>query len=210
MLYDCLQDARMRLEGSIIRFKREPVYVLQCDEGVDEDDEKIIILSLEECITKKRINVRLEHPGIDVASPPLGYVSVTTDSGTSVAYATRSPERKQAQGLHPNRIVLFANGTRQCIRNILVTLQDIGKCIVNDYSNANSLYEELMNGNISPYRHIAFSRELAASTDKLFYMAHKIGDIRHSDKEHIVTITISKFEKYTFEGVFNENWRIDR
>ena len=125
-------------------------------------------------------------------------------------YCVRMPARKQAQGIVPNRLSYLENGNRRPMRANMVTIKLLGKCIEDDYSESEDYYEKVLRGEFSSGCIVPFSREVAVSTKNIYYRAHLVGRIEHTENEHIVTITMPSFAKYNFEEVFNADWRFNR
>lgn len=203
-MYDNLHDADMRLNGSIIRYCGKPIYVQQCEYHMRGNG---IALKADMCLPPyDGLYVSLDDPNLDFSSAPLGYIDYHTQYGMSCVYAVRMPARKQVQGIVPNRIQLYMNGTRQVARNNL-SIDHIGRCIMGEVMG----YKQyLLVVATRKAQIVSLNRHVAAGYKKLFFMAHEIGDIAHQKGKHIVTITSPSFNYFNFEEVFDDNWRFNR
>lgn len=208
-MYENIQDAVMRLEGTIVRLKGMPIRVTSLYVAAIDNTEKIILRYCRCFGNEASGECHLDDPTLDVSSPPLGYLNYTNGM-PSCLYAVRQPARRQQQGITPSRLVLYTNGgglagvfARNSINYFAIGQGIIGK--FNGSRDYDKRWELLQNYRVE----VAFSRDIACSWSTIYYKAHKIGTIRHEDHIHIVTITSPSFKLYNFEGIFGENWRID-
>lgn len=202
-MYDNVHDAEMRLSGTVIRFLNEPVYVRSVYTNNNN-----IYLHLQNCINDEEKKVKLTNEGIDISSPPLGFIQSLSGYGMTYFYAARMPARKQQQGLDTRRMVVY-NPIAGGIARLHANLRQIGECIKGLYTDNLINYRDLIK-TMDPRIVIAFSRNIAASTSTLYYKTHPVGKIEHRDGKHIVTLTSTSFVFYNFEGVLNVDWRIVR
>lgn len=207
-MYDNLHDAQMRLEGTIIRLGRLPIIISSIYTDYVNGKAKIF-LRYSSCVGSEASRTcMLDDKRIDVSSPPLGYVPITRNGKATCVYAVRQPARKQQQGISPHRLFVFPNGSEGRTARNNLTNKQIGIGILGKF-NGPKMYEkrahELEHYDID----VIFSRDIACSWRHVYYKAHVIGTIRHEDNKHIVSVSSSTFKRYNFEGIFDENWRID-
>lgn len=205
-MYETLNDASMRLDGTIIRFKGLPIIVNGLYVKDTANGEEIVI-RYNNCYGNGRNDeCYLNDKNLDVSSPPLGYIPYN-NGVPSCLYGVRQPARRQQQGLNPGRINLYTNGGA-AVRNNNIRVEDIGAAIIGKFQGSKD-YDQRWEF-LQHYRaEVPFTRDIACSWTTIYYKAHSIGTIRHEDHIHIITITSPSFKLYNFEGIFGENWRID-
>lgn len=208
-MFDNRHDASMRLNGTIIRYKNIPYYIRGVEESwIEAIDGNILVLLASPCSNTTAISkIPLSDPDINISSPPLGYIRL---SNYTWSYAVRMPERKQAQGMVPDRIHVRDHKDGGQLRRLRgdVSIKAIGECISGKYQTSADYEKHLKE--LPPYGwSVGLSRNIAVDYDRLYYKAHVIGSIEHKDGVHYVTITSSLFNKFTFDmEVLGENWII--
>lgn len=173
MRYLRAEDARMRLGGSICRYKNSPVMV-----SADVNADMIAnVYPLREFHTKKAFPVNLStDPDLDVSSPPLGYINYNLKEGR-VAYLSRKPERQQKQGMCESntnayfmtdtaparwRVHDFSSSIADMIENKYPSVQDAMKYAFAGSSKAFHRRLAFIPGKTNEFISLAFSRTLVA------------------------------------------------
>ena len=203
--YDTVEDANMRLNNTIVRYAERPVRIL---EAFKKRGCKNIWLKFEDLYDNNTYDVKLEDNKWNFSSPPLGYVQHAPD--TSV-YLVRIPERKQAQGLHIERIY-YATNSEKGLANLrrYPNYKDVRIPISNDYSAACRWFDLRNRFKIFS---LAISRDLCLTSTSLFFHCHLAGSIEQTDyREATIHITKHLFKSYPLEDILNapDNWRINR
>lgn len=207
-MYDNLHDAQMRLEGTIIRLGRLPIIISSLYTDYVNGKEEIF-LRYSCCVgTEASGSCMLSDKRVNIASPPLGYVPITLNGRATCVYAVRQPARKQQQGISPHRLFVFPNGSEGRPTRNNLTNKQIGTGILGKF-NGPKMYEKLAYDLEHYDSDVIFSRDIACSWRHVYYKAHVIGTIRHEENRHIISISSSTFKRYNFEGIFDENWRVD-
>lgn len=122
-MYDRVEEARMRLSSSVIRYGGEPTYVEEiylADEhlrenlGIDPDEDEdidyeelysmktpqqfiMLLLTFKE---SESIRVSIDDAGLDFEPVPLGFTANHLTQGRNPHYMWREPQRQYKQGLH--------------------------------------------------------------------------------------------------------------
>lgn len=155
--YDSQNDVRMRLNGTIVRWRTEPIIV--SDYGED-------LLLKGKRLSNGRTLPDLIHSSdedLDISSPPLGYLNY---NGRAY-YVQRIPIRKQLQGFHPDVATIFSESASDTPENTysLIKSKHMADTIKNIYPNGyESLQALLKSKNVLS---IAFHRRWALVKDEL-------------------------------------------
>jgi hypothetical protein len=206
-VYDNIHDADMRLTGTIIRYKGAAHLVKNVYPHNDKYD--VIAVRLIPCKKSKlvppHIDTDLKDKDLDISSPPLGYIPFPFGWGMGWAYAVRMPARRQQQGVVLNRVAIYLCGKPYKPARNYADLTGIADCIAGNYPSI----EKFTEGYANHYPDSVFplSREIAVSTNYLYYKAHVVGVIRKEKDCFNVTITSPSFRYYYFKEVFHEDWR---
>ena len=203
--YDTVEDATMRLNNTIVRYAGRPVHIVQV---FKKRNSKYIWLKFEDLYDNNTYDVKLDDDKWNFASPPLGYIQHTPDSSV---YLLRLPERKQAQGLHIERIYYTTNSEKG-LTNLMQypNYRDVRFAISNDYSSACHWFD--LKNRFKRFS-LAISRDLCLTSTSLFFHCHSVGSIEQTDdREATIHITKRLFKPYPLEDILNapDNWRIDR
>lgn len=108
--YDTWDEARMRLEHTVILFAGEPVYVHTIAPFVDGDNSHWIAKLVTADGAVKTVKDRDIH---DTRTPPAGYITMR---GTPMWFS-RVPARKSQQGLNTQNVLLYPVRHTQPMRN---------------------------------------------------------------------------------------------
>jgi hypothetical protein len=131
MKYDNVNDAQMRLGGTVIRYNGKPVYVIDVGDKKDpETFDTYIYLNITFPIDGVVDQVLIDDPLLDFSPVPVGYVNYNGGS----AYVHRVPIRKWKQGLHRDNLNVewdTYNGLGEDA-DILVT-SSLARSILNEY-----------------------------------------------------------------------------
>lgn len=164
MKYDNHRDAAMRLEGTIITYRKRAAVV----DHIYED----LTLGLRRLHDGKEFRAKQDSKWVQMRAPQLGYVNLATGA----RYAMRKPARKWKQGLHPAQIWYGENFNRFRDR---VTHVELAQCLDGKYP---SLGQALRGFKVTnPFRpvqvdKIAFSRNWAVGREGgLFYKDKLVG-----------------------------------
>lgn len=126
-MYDTKKDALRYLKDSIIRYKKEPVVVVDC-----RGNGKAVSLYLQP-LTGGRIEIcNINNPDLDFEPVPLGY---GMDNEGDIFYFKRIPSRMWKQGLHNNNLRTISIKTRDpfgkrntllrnCIKGVKVSFKE--------------------------------------------------------------------------------------
>lgn len=199
LTYDTVEDARMRLLNTIVRFAERPVYIMDI-----QAKRSNIFISFEDMYDGNTFTMKLRDEKWDFSSPPLGYVQ---HSANASVYCYRSPERRQAQGLHIERIMYALNGRGlQQGDNRYNNYRMLRYPIADDYKPAKTWFTMQR---MQAVFELALSRDLCISQDSLFFHTHKVADVR---EDGTIIILNRLFNMYPLEGVFNDShhWQIVR
>ena len=198
--YDTVEDARMRLLNTIVRYAGRPVYI----KNISTKRSSTIVITFDDLYDSNEFTVKLNDNKWDFSSPPLGY---TQHDDTMAVYCYRSPERRQAQGLHIERVMYARNGEGFNERNSRYpNYSRLRFPIADDYKPANYWFR--LKDSLRTFE-FAISRDLCISQNSLFFHTHKVADV-HSDGSIIILNKL--FNLYPLEGIFNaaHDWRIVR
>lgn len=177
--YESIEDARMRLKGTVVLYQGDPVYVTGIEPGRGGDDIFRVYASK---LPYNRLNVDLDDNGVrkyisskhfDIGAFKMGYVN----SEEGAFFCRRLPTRQQKQGLSVDTFqATYCNGQPVSFQTFL-TIPEVPAMVHNIYP----LYEECLHLIKTKKTYcIAFSREFALGrskeVDELVYLEHK-GDV---------------------------------
>lgn len=158
MRYLRQEDARMRLQGTVCRYKGKPTYI-----GEINADLIATVYPLRAVLTKKegeRINVSTD-PDLDISSPPLGYIN-TDPKSNSIIYFSRRADRQQKQGMSEGNTSAYAFERVESIRwRLLDYCTPISDMIENKYPSFGDALKCAFSGHPK-----AFHRRLAVVPTK--------------------------------------------
>ena len=181
-VYESLADLRMRLNGTVVLHKGDPVFVSVED---STNWETVYLASL----TSGK-NYRVSYKELDTSSPQLGYMNWKDNA----YYVERISGRWQFQGLRQEGLTIRDLG-RNAIGNYL-TSKSFASCILADHPTLKSALDDVLN-----FRAIkrAFHRDLAVGRGaqgriNLYYKDTVIGNRVHdADKFSLIHSKGSSF-----------------
>lgn len=185
MRYESEADVKLRLQQSLVRKGKEPVYV----QAVENKDTVVI----HNCVTGRKERVDVSE--LDLSPVPLGYVI----SDGEVVYVTRKPTRRYKQGLTTENMVV-----RDVLRNRFTKLSvnDKGLCktVLGTYPSVEEAFQECRNGKDI----IPFSREWAVANykDELCVM-HKGNVVGYVGDESVMLSPDKYYLKESLMEVLN-------
>lgn len=162
-MFDNIADAKMRVYGSVVRYKGMPVYI----SNVFENDEHTLYASFYNLITEEeRKKVFLKSRYFDFTAFPLGYVN---SDEIGAIYLERKAVRKFKAGLNTQNIKVRENESPQD----LLFSKDLGKTILNEYPNVIKAFSKVVKKEGA--HKVAFSREYAFyfSDLNIIYLEYK-------------------------------------
>lgn len=172
--YDSIDEVRRWLLNTIIQVHGVPFYVAQV---TPKGGDPLLVLSDE---NHKISKVRFSDPGVDLRSPPPGYVN-----GDQTYYFFRKPERIYHQGLTKGAANFKKVGGQQIGRQEMLTIVDW----LRKRENAKwepSLQKLLQKGIIRSAR---LSDNFAVYMDKgrpmMEFTGRELGDITDNDRVHL-------------------------
>lgn len=198
--YDTVEDARMRLLNTIVRYAGRPVYI----KNIASKRSNSIVVTFDDLYDSNEFTVKLRDEKWDFSSPPLGYTQ--HDDATAV-YCYRSPERRQAQGLHIERVMYARNGSGIQSRDSRYPhYARLRFPIADDYKPSKFWFK--MRESFSSFE-FAISRDLCLTNDSLFFHTHKVADVQG---DGTIIILNKLFNLYPLEGIFDvaKYWNIVR
>ena len=146
-------DARMRLGGSICRWKGEPVFV-----NIDGEDGRSdsVVISFFDGSGRREKRVRYTSKYFDYGAFPLGYMN-TQEVGC--IYLSRMPMRRQKQGLTYNNTIFLQSGMN-AVRNYFPSVE-LYKCIMGDYPSFHAAQKSMIDGivGVAVDREIGFNKQ---------------------------------------------------
>lgn len=167
MFFDNYRDATMRLEGTIILYKRKSALV----RGVNEDLTLALVRLHDDKVFER---VKQTSKFVELRAPCLGYVN--TDRGA--LFAMRTPARMWKQGLS-TRAIRYKNGGR--VPPWAIDNRTLAKCLDNDYPTIDRAMGMFVSTN--PFKadtptSVAFSRRWAVGkAGELLYKGDKVGEM---------------------------------
>lgn len=177
-------DVRLRLLGTIVRYKGLPVYVHDVESGLN--------LEVENWEDKFQGRVNSNDDDLDISSPELGYIHLK--SGDAV-YPLRQPDRSQRQGIDPRHLGYFYPKKYNTI-GISVNAHEIDQLQRSIRGSKYPKLGEVLDRMKSPGSSVksgAFSRNFAVtkthdpSVSILFNKIHPVGYMITSDKVILLT-----------------------
>lgn len=180
--YENLHDAQMRLQGTVVLYDGEPVYITGINQVGPDDPKGDIFRVYASPLPYKPARGVMEAEGFrkfisskkfDMAPFPMGFMNL---NGVAY-YCSRLPRRQQRQGL--------SNGTFSCIGvgmpdvpalrfENTIDKQPFVDCIKGKYPGFKDAIREIERGNANG---MAFDRSFAVVTDiempELMYLFHK-------------------------------------
>ncbi len=190
-MYDTVEEARMRLTGTIVFFRGEPRYVRECVAGAGGD----VILQLDTLPDLRNgITASIRDPELNMREyrQSVGYMNnVTVDGGATynAHYVMRMPIRGDGykQGLHQSNLIFpRIHGERMRWQSAIsgAPFKDMLTGVYPTIEQAKELLE-----NRPEQRSVAFSRVFAISRDPElgFYILHYKGRrVAHGELEHLI------------------------
>lgn len=168
-MYDTIEEARQKLEQSIVLFDGLPVYI----QGIGGGRNKVSLVFSRLPFTKssgKMEDVPISNPSWDFKTmgQKLGYVNVLEDGRNSVVFTSRMPSRHSRQGLDQRTVVVkpLPDAVTRIEWGNLFQHEGLVNTIRGKYHTIDEAYNELTkhpNKNIA----IAISRKLALKYDKV-------------------------------------------
>lgn len=154
--YEKPEDAVMRLDKSVVRWKGIPVW-LRCEGGYKYAPHAL------DGTSKVPATVDANSTDLDISSPELGYVNVTNGSVQDIVYVARIPARKQKQGVDGTGLSYRRAGGQTLHKDSQgwgVCFKDLDKTIRGEYPSAKEAYDTVTK---TKALSVAFSRKLAFS-----------------------------------------------
>jgi hypothetical protein len=174
----------MRLHSTIVRYNGRPVLI-------DHHGDTMKIAAQDLC-TDKVYNIDANDPGLDISSPPTGYVN---EQGLLI-YMTRAPQRKQKQGLYLGDAMYHADPNelgKGWGKSPRLQFKNVGDCILGNYPDPQYVAKQLHAG---AWRGGAFSRKMGffhipnCKSLDVRYVCDSLGI--YIPKENIVLLTEEK------------------
>lgn len=171
--YESPADVNMRLNRSYLRYEDDWYY---CEQG---EGISVVLYRIERGRYSKVHNVSANDDRLHIESPPLGYCNLE-DYGA--VYLTRTPARRQKQGVDTHNLSGFDERTRRWLhsvgRNLVIDGQDIKNMLIGIYPTPKECFEKFKD---SQHQYpIAFSRRFCLSPVtprlvKIKYLSQMIG-----------------------------------
>jgi len=188
--YDNLEDARGKLNGTIIYYKEYPVVVMAV--GQCEDDEMDFILHLRAANARNKTIVKLSDPELNLTRFNLGYSNHTY----GCVWWYRQPLRQYRQGLKGEQLKYRVSEKTPNLGFNFEFDKSIEQMLVDKYPTVQEI-EQWLKDQQRPAA--AFHKHLALSWDKIHKdmiiehkgrligcMSHKMTDLKLSDEyEHL-------------------------
>lgn len=184
-MYICLADAKMRLEGCLIRYKGEPIYV-----HVVEQPRVHYILVCEYIRDRVGIRLKIADRQLDFHPVPLGNMN----HEGNVYYATRTPQRMWKQGLHRDSFICrhLRRGfvsipllSKALLNTIAGTYPSVRQCVkqVDDGVMISSAFSR--NFSVMPDRNLVFNCKLLIGSLNEDLKTFRLADNYQYLKEHL-------------------------
>lgn len=179
--YFCNDDVRLRLLGTIIRYKGDPFYV---DDVLN--NLKIQLTDYSSGPNYIRDVVDSNDDEVDIASPELAYFQ--HENGKQALYPLRSPERQQKQGLEP-RNLFYYEPYHDGHTHIAITTSVISRIteMLKGF-NYTPVSEAVKNFKKPDFQSVAFDKNFALartsdpSVQLLYHKMHSVGYCISSEK----------------------------
>lgn len=198
-MYDSLGDAEMRLLGTVIRVDGMPVLVDNISKNGDEED---FLLKLTSLISPyKTVFARLGYAGVDLSSAPLGYCNINSKA----YFLARNPARRQKQGIDPRHVQVYHPTNGGC--HIGVSAKEVGLCVQGTFVSIQKFIEKHNELVEERYSALALSRDIALSSDTIYYHTFPIGTFSKNGDRFEYNINKPIFKYYNFKGVFGDYFR---
>lgn len=189
--YGNLDDCNLRLAGSVVSYKGEPVYITDVHRGQEDEVFRVYIKDLpsneiggDDIFERARARLEERQEGkarryilskdVDISPFKLGYVN----GKTTAFFATRQPYRMQRQGLHSE------NFEARDHKGNKITFTSFLSCagLLDMYHNKYPTFEEALKKLSEKLPSVAFSREFCVERDpvvpeiqNLYFKATKVG-----------------------------------
>lgn len=177
--YESVHDAVMRLRGTVVLYKGEPVQIQEIREGTNKDDILRVLINPipigkpdARHIQKAEEGVRkyISSKHFDIAPFPMGYLNCSTGKGA--VYCTRMPNRVQKQGLCNENFRGLDNYGTPFSFALFVTCPETPLMVAGVYPTFNQALKSL-----EKVPAVAFSRDFCLVKDdvisSLIYLYHK-------------------------------------
>lgn len=185
--YENVGDAKMRLQGTVVLYKGQPVLIkdVQAGAGGKDDIFRVFIqeLPVEMPLDRYgRLRPALENEGkdverkfisskhFDIAPFKMGYVN--SPKGNGAFYCTRMPNRVQKQGLCTDNFKAVDNLGVPVPFGTFLACKEVNAMVANEYPNLNAAIRSL-----DKVPSVAFTRDFAVMRDEvvpnLIYLYHK-------------------------------------
>lgn len=172
MKYENGADVKMRLEGSVVRYKGQPVYVI----STSGDKCKILLLDTDE-------ETLVLYTSLDLSPVPLGFVC----TGKAMAYVERRPVRRFKQGLTKDN--MFVKDAPWPVARISNTDKCLANTISGKYPSIEEAFQDVREGKRIA---VPFSREWGvAKYDGDLCIVHR-GDIVGYVTDNVVRLLPEK------------------
>jgi len=155
-----LHDAKMRLEHTLIRYKKEPVYIIDITQP-----SVTYFLMVEGLRTDKISKVKLQDPEIDLSPVPLGNLNHEGDT----YYTSRIPQRAWKQGLHRDSFIAYSIKHGYC--GLPLPCKALLKTIANNYPSVKQSHRLIEEGTVVSS---AFSRNFSIGDKRVIVYQSKI------------------------------------
>lgn len=189
--YGNLDDCNLRLAGSVVSYKEEPVYITDVMRGQGDEVFRVYVKDLpsnevggDDIFERARLRVedQIQKRGrrfilsndVDISPFKLGYVN----DKTTAFFATRQPYRMQRQGLHSENFEARTHDGHKI--SFTHFLASVG--LLDMYHNKYPTFEEALKKLSKQLPSVAFSREFCVERDpvvpdiqNLYFKATKVG-----------------------------------
>lgn len=185
--YETVHDAVMRLRGTVVLYKGDPVQIQEIREGVDKEDILRVLIKplpvltgvdasaaarkvIEEAKEKDGVRKYISSKHFDIAPFPLGYVN--RPDGPGAFYCSRTPNRVQKQGLCAENFKGVDNYGGLVDFRTFLRCKEVPLMVSGDYPT----FDQAVRG-LAKVPSVAFSRYFCLVKDEviadLVYLYHK-------------------------------------
>lgn len=178
--YNSSSDANMRLGGTVVRYKTEPVYIHGHVDG-GSCNMRATYLEGFNRRTEKHFIVDANDPELDISSPPIGYVNTSINDAVHVA---RHPYRRQKQGLDVGRLSIHSPGMSDSFIHISDEFNGLAKTIKNIFPTFEEglALVQTTKTSCAVSRHLALVPTGDSSILMLYHLVYPVGFYTKSDK----------------------------
>lgn len=180
--YENIEDARMRLRGTVVLYEGEPFYVRDVQRPQTKEDGilrvigNLLPLSGKEMFEERgEMKKFISSKNFDIGAFRMGYVN----SPAGAFYCTRLPSRQQKQGLSGDTFQAVTNKGAKVPFTTFTTTKEVVNMVKNDYPSFAVAQKAL--GKVPA---VAFSRDFCLEKDEileelqhLFHKGTKVGAI---------------------------------